>query len=178
MNKQEIIKKLRSMSEGGTIHEREVAERKIKEICEKYGLQEESEIEYFGIKYKKDTKKLLVQLIACFFDNRKVETFGHKKVRNVIYIQISKIEALALKTYIDHYILHHNRQLKSFVEKQKKTFTLAFISKNNLYPSNTEENTELTQEILEMWKLEKEINPTPYLKPLCNEKLFLPLDTL
>lgn len=153
--KKELLKKLQALAERGVSGERETAERKLKELIKKYGIEEEElnedKIIDFDFKYHSEwEKKLLRQLFYKMFgkayrEKNYIYRYG-KGSRTTYGIQCTKAEGLQLRVEYDFY--------RELFKEEFDLFLSAFIQKHNLFslrPEDIPEGHDPTEEELKQY---------------------------
>lgn len=147
----ELLKKLQALAERGVGGEKETAERKLKQLIKKYGIEEaelsEDKIMEFEFKYhNKWEMQLLRQLFYRMFGlkyREKTYTYRFGKGSKSIYgIACTKAEGLQLQIEYDFY--------KALYEEEVELFQSAFIQKHRIFdPHGGSDDAELTPEEIE-----------------------------
>ena len=132
--KKELLKKLQALAERGVGGEKETAERKLKELIEKYGIEEEDlnedKIIDFDFKYHSEWEKnLLRQLFYKMFgkeyrEKSYIPRYG-KGSRTTYCIRCTKAECLQLRVEYEFY--------SELFKEELDLFLSAFIQKHNLF---------------------------------------------
>lgn len=147
----ELLKKLQALAERGVGGEKETAERKLKQLIKKYGIEEaelsEDKIMEFEFKYhNKWEMQLLRQLFYRMFGleyREKTYTYISGKGSKSIYgIACTQAEGLQLQIEYDFY--------KALYKEEVELFQSAFIQKHRIFdPHGGSDDTELTPEEIE-----------------------------
>ena len=166
----ELMKKLQALAERGVGGEKETAERKLKQLIEKYGIEEaelsEDKLMDFEFKYKGEwERKLLRQIFyrmfgADFRNKTYVYRYGQGS-RSIYGINCTQAEGLQLQIEFDFY--------KGLYEEELELFRDAFIQKHRIFdPNGGSDEKEYTKEeiqrILRMQQMmsgmqDKSLNP-------------------
>lgn len=147
----ELLKKLQALAERGVGGEKETAERKLKQLIEKYGI-EEAELSDdkpmdFEFKYKGEwERKLLRQIFYKMFgENFRSKTYVYRYgqgSRSIYGIRCTQAEGLQLQIEYDFY--------KSLYEDELELFRDAFIQKHRIFdPNGGSDDKEYTPEEIE-----------------------------
>lgn len=171
----ELLKKLQALAERGVGGEKETAERKLKQLIKKYGIEEaelsEDKIMDFDFKYhSKWEQKLLRQLFYRMFGleyREKTYVYRYGKGSKSIYgIARTQAEGLQLQVEYDFY--------KALWEEELDLFQQAFIQKHRIFdPNGGSDDTELTPEEIErILRMQQMMNgmQDKSLNPLIEEK--------
>lgn len=174
----ELLKKLQALADRGVGGEKEGAERKLKELIKKYGIEEEELLEdkeeEFEFCFKgKWEKKLLRQLFYKMFGLEYAnKTYGYrygKGSRSIYGINCTRAEGLQLQVEFEFY--------KSLYYEELELFQDAFIQKHKIFDlkggSDDKEYTiEEKQRIMRMFQMmegmqDKSINPMIEMREQC-----------
>lgn len=133
MDKNILLQKLKSLSERGIAGEKENATILLKKLMKKYGITEEelkeTEVTTVYIKIKnKIEERLASQLLYAFFNDAPL----YKPYRNKsnYYTELTPAQAIEFKYMFSIY-------LEDFY-RQELIFFRAFISKNKIFPKDSE----------------------------------------
>lgn len=147
----ELLKKLQALAERGVGGEKETAERKLKQLIKKYGIEEaelsEDKIMDFDFKYRNAwEKKLLRQLFYRMFGQEyRSKTYIYrygKGSRSTYGIACTRAEGLQLQIEYDFY--------RALFEEELELFQSAFIQKHRIFdPNGGSDDMELTPEEIE-----------------------------
>lgn len=142
--KKELLKKLQALAERGVGGEKETAERKLRQLMEKYGIDEmefaEDRLEEFEFKYKNAQEEQLIrQLLYKMFGaewRSKSYTYrfgkGSKSIQGV---ECTRAEGIQLQIEYEFY--------KDLWQQEMQLFYNAFIQKHRLFslrPEDTKGN--------------------------------------
>nr|DAU50071.1 MAG TPA: Protein of unknown function (DUF2786) [Caudoviricetes sp.] len=174
----ELLKKLQALAERGVGGEKEGAERKLKELIKKYGIEEdgllEDKEEEFEFHFKgKWEKKLLRQLFYKMFGLEYAnKTYGYrygKGSKSIYGINCTRAEGLQLQVEFEFY--------KSLYYEELELFQDAFIQKHKIFdlkdkPDDKEYTIEEKQRIMRMCQMmegmqNKSINPMIEMREEC-----------
>lgn len=148
--KKELLKKLQALAERGVGGEKETAERKLKQLMKKYGIDklefEEDKLEEFEFKYSNPQEEQLIrQLFFKMFGKgwrSKSYTYrcgkGSKSIRG---IECTKAEGIQLQIEYEFY--------KQLWQEEMKLFWDAFIQKHHIFsmrPEDTGSSEPITPE--------------------------------
>lgn len=148
--KKELLKKLQALAERGVGGEKETAERKLKQLMKKYGIDklefEEDKLEEFEFKYSNPQEEQLIrQLFFKMFGKEwrsKSYTYrcgkGSKSIRG---IECTKAEGIQLQIEYEFY--------KQLWQEEMKLFWDAFIQKHHIFsmrPEDTGSSEPITPE--------------------------------
>lgn len=138
--KKELMKKLQALAERGVGGEKETAERKLKQLMKKYGIDklefEEDKLEEFEFKYSNPQEEQLIrQLFFKMFGKEwrsKSYTYrygkGSKSIRG---IECTKAEGIQLQIEYEFY--------KQLWQEEMKLFWNAFIQKHHIFSIRPED---------------------------------------
>jgi hypothetical protein len=138
--KKELLKKLQALAERGVGGEKETAERKLRELMKKYGIDEinfsEDKLEEFEFKYSNPQEEQLIrQLFFKMFGQdwrSKSYTYrcgkGSKSIRG---IECTKAEGVQLQIEYEFY--------KQLWQEEMKLFWNAFIQKHRIFSMRPED---------------------------------------
>ena len=138
--KKELLKKLQALAERGVGGEKETAERKLRQLMEKYGIDElefaEDKLEEFEFKYKNAQEEQLIrQLFFRMFGKgwrKKSYTYrcgkGSKSIRG---IECTKAEGTQLQIEYEFY--------KQLWQEEMELFWDAFIQKHRIFSMRPED---------------------------------------
>ena len=138
--KMELLKKLQALAECGVGGEKETAERKLRELMKKYGIDEidfsEDKLEEFEFKYSNPQEEQLIkQLFFKMFGQdwwRKSYTYRHGKGSKTIRgIKCTKAEGVQLQIEYEFY--------KQLWQEEMKLFWSAFIQKHRIFSMRPED---------------------------------------
>lgn len=143
-----LIEKINRLAKEGVGGEKINAEKKLKELMEKFGITEEDlesnkkDIYYYKVPNKNTIYyKLFIQIVANF--NNEIRTTEIEK--HTIGIELTPEENIELSARIEFYF--------SCYKTDENLFYKAFIHKNNLY-AGVDTETEATEEMVnEMLKV-------------------------
>lgn len=145
--KKELLLKLKNLAERGVGGERETAERKLQQLIEKYGIDEEDLAEDrevdFDFHYKNEwEKQLLRQLFYRMFnENYTSKTYVYKYgkgSKSVYGVTCTKAEGVQLQIEYDFY--------KELYYEELDIFQKAFVQKHSLFPDSSGSDREYTEE--------------------------------
>lgn len=147
----DLLKKLQALAERGVGGEKETAERKLKQLIKKYGIEEaelsEDKIMDFDFKHhSKWEKQLLRQLFYRMFGREyRSKTYIYRcgqGSRTTYGIACTQAEGLQLQIEYDFY--------RALFEEELELFQSAFIQKHRIFdPNGGSDNAELTPEEIE-----------------------------
>lgn len=129
MEKFELIKKLKALSDRGVGGEKENATVLLNKLMKKYGISEEELQEekkqrvYITLKNEAE-KAICYQILYAYFDSATV--WGHKNCRTKYWVELTKAQEIEFKYMLSAY-------LESFY-KEQEIFIRAFIQKNRIFP--------------------------------------------
>ena len=154
MNKNELLRKLRAVAERGVGGERINAERKMKELMEKYGLSEEdfeqeTLIDCEFTFHSTREKKLLIQVIYKVLNSEKIYTFVNsmtgRKYKTLIGCEATASQKIEIEFLFDFY--------KRLYKQEEEFFFVTFIQKHKIFgdPTDDIKDTELSD--YDLWKM-------------------------
>lgn len=156
----DLLKKLQALAERGVGGEKETAEKKLKQLIEKYGIEEaelsDDKIQEFEFHYKGEWEmKLLRQIFYRMFGREyanKTYVYRWGKGSKSIYgIKCTQAEGLQLQIEFDFY--------KGLYYEELDLFQQAFIQKHHIFDPNggSDEEKEYTieekQKIMRMFQM-------------------------
>lgn len=131
MNKEDILKKLKALSEDtrGNEFERKIAEERLNELIKKYHIDPESinteNLVRRDFYFKEEWERRLIgQTMYMLFPHK--DMYKHSRKRNWIWCEMTDAEYLEFET---HYCAY-----KASFEHEWQLFFTAFISKNGIFP--------------------------------------------
>ena len=134
MNKQDILKKLKALSEDerGNENERKIAEERLNELIIKYNIDPESinteKLVRRDFYFKEEwERKLLGQTLYMLFPEK--DFWKNRTKRNWIWCEMTDAEYLEFET---HYCAY-----KASYQHEQDLFFTAFISKNRIFPDDS-----------------------------------------
>lgn len=142
--KKELLKKLQALAERGVGGEKETAERKLRQLMKKYGIDEmeftEDKLEEFEFKYSNPQEEQLIRQIfyRMFGSEWKNKSYtyrcgkGSKTIRG---IECTKAEGVQLQIEYDFY--------KQLWQEEMKLFYDAFIQKHQIFSLDPKEREEI-----------------------------------
>lgn len=145
--KKELLLKLKNLAERGVGGERETAERKLQQLIEKYGIDEEElsgdQTVDFEFYYKDEwERKLLRQLFYRMFGmeyaNKAFVYKWGKGSRSIYGVTCTKAEGVQLQIEYDFY--------KKLYYEELDIFQKAFVQKHSLFPDSSGSDREYTEE--------------------------------
>lgn len=131
MEKIEIIKKLKALSDRGIAGEKENATKLLERLMKKYNItedeikNEETKIVWITLKNKAE-QRICSQILYAYFDDADLRQ--PYKARTRCYVELTAAQEIEFKYMLSIY-------LDSFY-KEQDIFISAFIQKNKIFPSN------------------------------------------
>lgn len=131
LEKTELLKKLKALSDRGVSGEKENATKLLKKLMKKYGISEEEiqkdEVKQIYINLRTDIEvRLASQILYAFFDNAPLYKCYKSKIKH--YTKLTASQAIEFKYMFSIY-------LEDFY-KQELVFYRAFLNKNGIFPKN------------------------------------------
>lgn len=131
MEKMDVIKKLKALSDRGINGEKENATKLLNKLMKKYGITEEelekSEVKTIWITLKNHAEvKICSQILYAHFEN--VSLWQRNGHRTKYWLELTPAQEIEFKYMLSVY-------LKSFYNEQE-IFINAFIQKNQIFPIN------------------------------------------
>lgn len=154
--KKELLKKLQALAERGVGGEKETAERKLRQLMDKYGIDElelnEDKPQEFEFKYSNAQEKRLIQQL--FYKilgaswRKQAYTYRYGKGSKSIWgIECTKAEGIQLQIEYEFY--------KQLWQEEMDLFFLGFIQKHNIFSLRPEDIPEKSNEPLTPEEREK-----------------------
>lgn len=146
---QKLIASVRELAERGNDHERELAQKKLEYLINKYGdqefISEDEVVDYHTFYYGTSNwlrRKLLVQVICKVLGSSEFTTYyqGHKS-RSKIKIKCTKLQSELIQDYYDIYSTELDNELQL-------TFS-AFVQKNRIFPAGPTDDTDYDPEYIQ-----------------------------
>lgn len=146
---QKLITSVRELAERGNDHEKELAQKKLEYLINKYGdqeyISEDEVVDYHTFYYGAGNelrRKLLVQVICKVLGSSEFTTYyqGHKS-RSRLKIKCTKIQSELIQDYYDIYSAEFDNELQL-------TFS-AFVQKNRIFPTGPIDNTDYDPEYIQ-----------------------------
>lgn len=132
MEKKELLKKIKALSEHGIGGEKDNAEKLLSKLLAKYNISEveivSDTVNKYEIKYRNSEKQLLEQ-VAYSVLGENLNTYKYKYLRKkALFVECTLFQSIEIKSKYEHYSRAYRKQLDIFHH--------AFIIKNNIYPEN------------------------------------------
>lgn len=159
----ELALKLKEMADRGTEHERVVAEKKLTSLLNKYGLklkdiqENKTKLRTFTFKHE-DEAMVVAHVIWSVVPNLNVERTGRQKKA---LCKLNTEQYIEVKEKLKFYLLDY--------ANQKKSFTIAYICKNNL---EVKEHVDTSIDIKSVSNLIRGISEADF-KPKKGKKLII-----
>ena len=160
MNKEELVRKIKSLADGGVAGEQQNAQELLDKLMKKYNISEEDlqeeKIQFFKIKVPNIFKaeSLANQILYSIVgeDNGK-GLYGRKRL---YYVKCTYAEFLEFEAKYKFYLYHYKKELAIFYS--------AFIQANNIFYTGpgAKVDTNLTEEDLQMLKMAKGLDKHDY----------------
>jgi len=133
LDKKEIIKKLKALSDRGVAGEKENATKLLQKLMKKYGISEEEiqkeELKVVNVTLKnKAERKICVQILYAYFNHAIL--YQQKNKRTTYYTKLTAAQEIEFKYMLSIY-------LDSFYKEQDILIS-AFIQKNDIFPDDEE----------------------------------------
>lgn len=133
-NKNELLLKLKKLSERGIDGEKKNATELLNNLMKKYNISESElnslEIKRFDIELKNDIEQRLAsQILYAFFNNTPLYQYINAQTK--FCVELTKSQEVEFRYMFSIY-------LEDF-KKQELVFYRAFISKNNIFPKNADQ---------------------------------------
>lgn len=174
MNKQELLLKIKALSEQGEGGEKINAKRILARLMKKFNISEEDlqeeKVEEFDLVAKGQyERKLLNQVVysVCGNIDERKGLWSYTKIKNKFCVKSTKAEFLEIEARFNFY--------KNCFYKKLDVFYLAFIQTNDIYPPNNlmkESKTKrffLSDEEKEALELSAVMEKSNYLKQIENK---------
>lgn len=141
----ELLKKLKALAERGEGGEKEGAEKKLRDLMDKYGIDElefdEEKVRKHEIKYKgAEQRKILIQTAYKIFGNTENiyrYTTG-KGSRNTLLVECTEAQMMQLRIEFEFY--------KDLWEEELGVFLSAFVQKHELFGTGSGAEEDYTEE--------------------------------
>lgn len=151
--KKELLKKLQALAERGVGGEKETAERKLRELMKKYGIDEinfsEDKLEEFEFKYSNPQEEQLIRQLffRMFGKDWRSKSYTYrcgKGSRSIRGVECTEAEGLQLQIEYEFY--------KQLWQEEMGLFWSAFIQKHRIFsmrPEDTGSDKPMTPEKME-----------------------------